>query len=558
MLRQICWIFTALVLTSCAGLRNDQQDALNTRTMLSGATLTPLQEAYDVRHYQLRLTVHPESEEIAGTLSVRLTALSSLEVVELDLDPRFALGAAFMGDEAIRVERADDKVRLHLPEALAADETVTVSLSYEGRPYVAENAPWDGGFVWSETDDGSPWIATAVQGRGCDLWWPCKDFHGDKPDEGVDLIVTVPTPLVAAMNGVLIQESHNEGKSTYHWRSPSPHTGYAVALNVGPYTLIEDTFESRDGSKLPISFYALPENAEKARELIATDAKPHLAFFEERVGPYPWRDEKVGFVETPHLGMEHQTINAYGWGYETNAYGFDWLLHHELAHEWFGNAMTHAMPEDVWLHEGYAMYMQPLYAEATLGEVGYQRYMNELYLKIENCAPTVVPGAAHIDAAIGNGDVYNKGAWMLHTLRWLVGEDALWRATRRLIYGTATPWDGYGELPGYRSTADFIALLSEEAGRDLGPIVSAYLYRAELPRLAVQEVEGEVRLTWENVGPHAFDVPVPVQVGGESLVVVMENGTGSFALPEAAEFKIDPEARILRDLPVLKPCDIKG
>ncbi|MEO1657849.1 MAG: M1 family metallopeptidase [Pseudomonadota bacterium] len=535
-----------------------QRTELHPQTRVSGGTLTELQQAYDVRHYRLELSVDPDAESIAGTLSVRLTALAELDVVELDLDPRFVLGPASHAGQAISAERDQNKVRLQLSAPLAPGETATVSLSYEGAPHVAENAPWDGGFVWSKAGDGQPWFATAVQGRGCDLWWPCKDHFGDKPDEGLDLIVTVPDPLVVAMNGVLIDEKRTDGLATYHWRTPSPHTGYAVALNAGPYTVIEDVFVSRDGSTLPIVFYALPENADKARTLIETDAKPHLAFFEDLVGPYPWREEKVGFVETPHLGMEHQTINAYGWGYKSDEHGFDWLLHHELSHEWFGNAMTHAAPEDVWLHEGYGMYMQPLYTEATLGAAAYRHHMYETYLRLENCNPAVVPDTPHVEAAIGNPDVYAKGAWMLHTLRWLVGEEVLWRATRRLVYGTAEPWDGYEKLPGYRSTEDFIAILSDEAGRDLGDIVRAYLYRAQLPKLEVGRADDEVRLAWEDTGPYRFEMPVPVVLDGQSLTVSMEGGSGVLAAPASAELEIDPDMLILRDLPIIKPCKNKS
>ncbi|MEM9286021.1 MAG: M1 family metallopeptidase [Pseudomonadota bacterium] len=556
MLRWIGRSFAVLLLTACASLGGKQAD-LHPKTLISGGTLTALQEAYDVRHYTLRLRVDPHRKHIAGTLAVRVEALSPLDVVELDLDPRFVLGPADHDGRPLTVERDANKVRLHLSEALAAGETATLSLSYRGQPYVAENAPWDGGFVWSETKDGHPWIATAVQGRGCDLWWPCKDHYGDKPDEGLDLIITVPEPLVVAMNGVLVDETHTDGEATYHWRSSSPHTGYAVALNIGPYTVIEDVFPSRDGSLIPIAFYALPENADKARALIETDAKPHLQFFEDLVGPYPWREEKVGFVETPHLGMEHQTINAYGWGYKKDEHGFDWLLHHELSHEWFGNAMTHANPEDMWLHEGYGMYMQPLYTEATLGEAAYRHHMYDLYLGLENCQPPVVPDTPHVEAAISNRDVYNKGAWTLHTLRWLVGDEALWRATRRLVYGTTEPWEGHDGFPGYRSTEDFIAILSEEAGRDLGGVIHTYLFQAELPVLSEELSNGKLTLVWEGAAD-GFDLPVPVVLDGQPVTVAMEDGRGQLAVPEGAAFDIDPNMLILRALPIGKSCKISG
>ncbi|MEO1043389.1 MAG: M1 family metallopeptidase [Pseudomonadota bacterium] len=538
-------VFVLWALAACASI-DDEQQALHPETRQSGGERTNLQDAYDVLHYELELAVDPVLERIDGSISIRFKALAALDTVELDLDPRFDLGAALHQARDIKAERDEDKVRLALGRSLKKGEVTTVTLAYGGVPYVAENPPWDGGFVWARTDSGAPWIATAVQGRGCDLWWPCKDYYGDKPDQGIDLIVTVPEPLVVAMNGVLVETIAGEGTTTYHWRSPSPHTGYAVALNVGPFAVIKDRFQSRDGTSLPIEFYALPENAENAQLLIESDAKPHLQFFEDLVGPYPWREEKVGFVETPHLGMEHQTINAYGQGYEPNVYGFDWLLHHELSHEWFGNAMTHARPEDIWLHEGYALYMQPLYTKETRGVSAFHQHMEETYQLIENQDPVVVPGAPHIDAAISNSDVYYKGAWTLHTLRWLVGDDVFWRATKRLVYGTAEPWNGFGPWPIYRSTGDFIAILSEEAGRDLSGIVGAYLYRAELPSLVVERGEGRLKLSWQNTGSYEFDLPVPVARNGELVIVSMDGGEGRLALEPGAKVVIDPEDQILR------------
>ncbi|MEM7741540.1 MAG: M1 family metallopeptidase [Pseudomonadota bacterium] len=552
------WQSLALVAMAACASTEGQQDALHPETLQSGGARTPLQQRYDVLHYELELEVDPNLERIDGTMAIRLKAIAPLQRVELDLDPRFDLGTAQQGIQAIDVERDEDKVRLLLKQPLAQGDVTTVSLSYGGEPYEAENPPWDGGFVWERTKNNEPWLATAVQGRGCDLWWPCKDYYGDKPDEGIDFIVTVPQPLVVAMNGVLIDQTTTAGLTTYHWRSPSPHTGYAIALNAGPFTLINDTFESRNGSSLPIAFYALPENSKKARMLIETDAKPHLRFFEDLVGPYPWREEKVGFVETPHLGMEHQTINAYGQGYKPNVYGFDWLMHHELAHEWFGNAMTHARPEDMWLHEGYALYMQPLYTRATRGEAAFRQHMEETYRQIENIDPVVVPGAPHIDAAISNSDVYYKGAWTLHTLRWLVGEDAFWRATRRLVYGTATPWQGFGPWPGYRSTADFTAILSEEAGQDLSGIIGAYLYLADLPSQLIERRDDELRLSWENTGPYAFHLPVPIAVTGRLVIVSMEGGEGRLKVGKDANVVIDPEAQILRRRSADKSIDYRS
>jgi len=163
---------------------------------------------------------------------------------------------------------------------------------------------------------------------------------------------------------------------TYHWHVSNPINVYNVALNIAPYRVIEDEMESVAGDVFPIQFYVLPEDYEKGLELFE-EIKDHLAFYEEYVGPYPFRSDKYGVAQTPHLGMEHQTIIAYGAGFDNTSMtrgtdlGFDALHHHELAHEWWGNLVTNADWSDMWLHEGFGSYMQPLYREYLLGAESY-------------------------------------------------------------------------------------------------------------------------------------------------------------------------------------------
>lgn len=529
---------------------------LHPQTMKSGGTLTDLQRAYDVRHYGLALDIDPEKQSIAGEMAVRFRAVADLETLELDLDPRLEATGATMAGAELGVERDEDKIRIALPAPMTAGETATVTVAYGGQPYVAERPPWRGGFVWSQTKAGHPWAATAVQGRGCDLWRPCKDHFADKPDEGVDLIVSVPAPLRVASNGVLVSEETKDGRTTAHWRSRHRYTGYAIALNVGPYKRIKDELASPDGRKTAIEFWALPENAKKARALIDTDAKPHLAFFEDLLGPYPWRDEKMAFVETPHLGMEHQTINAYGEGYKRGKHGFDGLLHHELAHEWFGNLITHTDAKDVWLHEGYASYMQALYAERLIGEMAYADIMYGKYLQLVNCDPVVQPEKKTVRAAISNGDVYTKGSWMLHTLRSVWGDDLFLRVTRRLLYGAPDPWVASAPIEArFRSTEDFIRILSDEAGEDMAWFVEAYLHDADLPTLEVRRTDEAAMFKWRLAKGRAFPMPVPATVNGEPVLVAMTDGVGRLELPAGAALRIDPKMKALRRLPVIGSCE---
>jgi aminopeptidase N len=216
-----------------------------------------------------------------------------------------------------------------------------------------------------------------VQGEGCDLFWPCKDHFADKADS-MEISLTVPKTVSAVTNGVLQSVINiNKYKHQFNWKLSVPASDYNIALNIDPFTRIQQSYTSVNGVSVPIEFWALNENTNKSKAMIKNDLLHQISFFEGLLGPYPWGDQKLSFVETPHLGMEHQTINAYGKKYLRDKNGFDWLLRHELAHEWFGNLITHEKLNDAWLHEGFGLYMQPIYSLFKFGEAAYTHTMYE-------------------------------------------------------------------------------------------------------------------------------------------------------------------------------------
>ena len=531
------------------------EDNIHPETAKTGKPMSPTQRAFDVKRYVLSIRVMPSTRLIEGTVDVDFEALDSIDAIELDLDPDLEIRSAMSGDASLSITRDEDSFTVALPERMNAGARATVSISYGGKPHVALAPPWHGGFVWSEVD-GTPWFATAVQTEGCDLWWPCKDTYADKPDEGVEVIISAPRGVKVASVGLLtgVEEGDND-YDTWHWTSRHPYAGYAIAINGGPYELVERNYTGVNGTTFPIQFWALPKNADKAARLIETDAVPDLEFFERMIGPYPWGDEKVGFVETPHLGMEHQTINGYGEQYKRGQHGFDQLLHHELAHEWFGNVMTHGRPEDSWLHEGYASYMSSVYAEETVGKMGYFDRMYGAYENNEHCLPVVNPEVADVGEAFDNRDIYTKGAWMLHTLRNYIGEDAFWAGTRRLIYDTAEPWSlSYPITSRYRTTEDFIRIMSEEAGQDVAWLVETYLRETGMPKLNTSRANRQLVLEWSVPGGRPFPMPVTVSVDGVETVVEISSEGGTLAVHDAARLIIDPDSKILRDLGIIGDC----
>ncbi|HTL13755.1 MAG TPA: M1 family metallopeptidase, partial [Thermomonas sp.] len=390
----------------------------------------------------------------------------------------------------------------------------------------------------------------AVEGEGCDLLWPCIDHPMGEPREVLQH-VTVPTPLVAAGNGIAEGMDERDGWRTYHWRARNPDT-YAIALNIGPYELLQADYRSRYGNVIPLRFWYLAGRRAKAEGLFAEFA-PMLDFFEEKIGPYPFAAEKMGVVETPYLGMEHQTINAYGNDYRKAEYGYDWLLQHEFAHEWFGNQLTNRDWDHMWLHEGFGTYMQPLYLQWLRGDMEYMATLMKERAAVVGKYP-VVSGRSMTeegvyDAGEGPGnDIYYKASLMLHTLRGLVGDDAFFRSIRELVYGTDAPRPG-GFQPRYADTGDYEAIVARLTGRDYGWFFDVYLRSAALPALEAVREGGMLDLRWKTEGDRPFPMPVQVRVGDRVVDVPMTGGRGRIPLPAGASFTLDPHSKVLRDLP---------
>ncbi|HEY8570682.1 M1 family metallopeptidase [Microbulbifer sp.] len=544
-------LFPLLGLTACQQLPPPLDPLIGD----TGQPLSDVAQRADVKAYDLNLEIFPDKKSIKGTGSTEFLLLKDSAQVELKLDSRFDIERVLVNGQASYFQRTDGILTIDLGKTFHQGEQVTVDVYYSGQPHIALNAPWAGGTVWQQTEDGKPWIATAVQGEGCDLFWPCKDHFGDKADS-MRIRLTVPKGLSAVTNGVLQEITPvGDDKLQFDWLLSVPASDYNIALNIGPFTKVEQTYTGINGTQVPIEFWALNENVEKAQQLIDNDLRQQIEFYERQLGPYPWGDQKLGFVETPHLGMEHQTINAYGKKYKRDEYGFDWLLQHELAHEWFGNLITHEKLNDAWLHEGFGLYMQPAYSLDHFGSAAYNYSMYKSYLGLMNCKPIVLDGDITSEQAF-NSDIYGKGGWILHTLRWLIGDKLFWQATRELLYGTAnTSSLTYPIASRYRNTQDFINIVNRLTDKDYNWLFDVYLKKAELPELVQQTQEQSMVLTWKTPENLRFPMPVPVSVNGHLKVYQPVNGKITVAASENDHVVIDPEMKVLRYLPIIGQCE---
>ena len=516
-------------------------------TMASGAERTKEQLALRFELADLALKIDPSVKRISGQASLQFLATEPVAHIILDLDKNLPIDAIKINGLILSKDaysNPEGKLTITLPKALAKSERVTVEIAYQGSPRIAVKAPWDGGFVWSKAPTGEPWVASAVQGEGCDLFWPCIDHPMGKP-ELMKIHMTVPAPLVVAGNGIAKGMEEKDGWRTYHWQTKMPST-YGIAVNVGPFAQLTGSYQSRFGNAIPLSMWHLPGNQAKAQDLFKEFA-PMLDFFESRIGPYPFGFEKMGVVETPHLGMEHQTVNAYGNDYLKSQYGYDWLLQHEFAHEWFGNQLTNKNWDDLWLHEAFGTYMQPLYMRYLRGEREYQSNLQEQRSKIVNQFP-IVAGRPMLEKEVSHGpgnDVYYKGSLMLHTLREMIGDEKFYKIVRLAVYGRNDPKPG-NFAPRYSDTKEFIQIVNQVTKHDLNWFFKVYLYQVKLPELIVQQDGARLKLQWKTQDNVDFPMPIEIRVNEKIQRVVMHKGRGEIVLPANAYFTIDPYSKVLR------------
>ncbi len=519
----------------------------------TGGPLLPEQAAYDVTHYDLALRVDPAARSIAGALTVHARIVSPTAWLVLDLVTNYAVESVTAVDRrgnsaaTLRFERRAGRLWIAFPLTRQPGDTARVRVAYGGKPPVARNPPWSGGFTWVTTN-GQPWIGVSCQGEGADLWWPCKDHPSDEPDT-MALHITVPQPLICAANGRLQRvEKHTDGTQTFHWFVSQPINNYGVSLNIAPYRTIEGRYRSVTGGRIPVTFWFLPEHYDEARVLY-TNFLRQVRFYEERLGPYPFRKDKIGVAQTPYLGMEHQTITAYGANFKDNAYGFDWLLFHEFGHEWWGNLVSCADWRDMWIHEGFESYMEALFAESLQGEAAYHKYVNSFRSRRANPL-AVAPRESKTGVEIYAAPVYSKGALILHTLRYVIGDQAFFTALRRMAYPDPKMERlTNGRQCRFATTDDFQHIAEQASGRKLGWFFELYLRQPGLPKLVTATNDHQLTLRWETPGQLPFPMPVEVHIAGGKHRVDMAGGSAQISIDPAKKLLIDPQRWILKEEP---------
>jgi aminopeptidase N len=513
----------------------------------SGGKSIPEEACYDVKFYDINLTIDPADEVIGGFVTMKAEAVSDFRKIIVDLDNIYNIES--VSDDSgkeLSFKHENGKIIIDFPSIIKKGNLFKIKTTYSGKPRIAVNPPWDDGFIWKKSAEGFPWASVTCQGGGADIWWPCKDFPSDEPDS-VSIHFTVPEKLVCISNGRFISTvKNNNNTETWNWFVSTPINNYCVTFYLGPYKSIEYDYTSTAGGKIPFTVWALPENFEKAKEH-SPQFVNHMRVMEELIGPYPFRSDKYSVVEAPHLGMEHQTAIAYGFGWKNHdKFPFDWLHHHEFSHEWWGNMVTCASWNDFWIHEGTGTYMQPLYLEKMFGHESYIGYLNSIK-RFSNKMP-VAPRDTLTAGESYNLDIYYKGAWIIHTLRYYLGDEIFFKVLRRWAYPSPEMEKvTNGKQCRFATTDEFLKIAENISGKKLDWFFEVYLRNAELPILNVTRESDKIILQWKTENNLPFNLPVEIKVGDKIQRVEMNDNKAEINLPKDSESKIDLNEWILMD-----------
>jgi aminopeptidase N len=500
-------------------------------TFTSGGKLKPEQAIMDIRHYTISLNVDVAHKSIDGFTVIDFILSDPTNVLLFNLIDSFRVKQVLINGRKQAFQYKDNEITLKLASALPPGK-VTAKVVYGGNPHVAIRPPWDDGFIWAKDSLGNPWIAITAEGVGGKLYFPSKDHPSDEPDEGVDMIITVPRGLVVAGPGLLQSVTSKKDKSTFHWKTNYTINNYSILFNIAKYKVVSRTYTTIKGNKVPLQFYVLEEHAGKAEH--------HLDVFERTIheqekyfGEYPWVKEKIAIAETPHLGMEHQTMNAYGNHFRYTKIGgedYDWLMHHEFGHEWWGNKMTAKDWADYWIHEGICSFGDALYTRELEGEKAYVKYFQHSSLGIKNEKPVILGKDVDEESAY-NDDIYSKGAFFMHTLCYVLGDSVFFPILKGFI---TDPRYTYNNLV---TTSDVEQYFSKSSGVDLKPLFHLYLYTTDKVGVHVRR-KGfntyQVRL--ENI-----DMALPIDIvtdSGTRRIILDKKGVD---IESTAAPQVDPD-----------------
>ncbi|WP_209390440.1 M1 family metallopeptidase [Chryseobacterium sp. RR2-3-20] len=482
---------------------------------------TEYRNFWDVKRYDLSIEPEFEKKSISGTnkISFKITKDISNPIFQIDLQQPLVVHAvqcSFPTSKAFK--REGDFIFISSNKDFKKGERFSIEISYSGEPIIAKNAPWDGGWIFTKDEKGNPWMSVADEGIGASVWLPVKDIWSDEPDEGMTMNIITKMGLVGVGNGRLIDKkvaignSIGDNRTVWTWEVKNTINPYSIIPSIGKYVNFKDTYDGEKG-KLDLDYWVIDYNLEKAKKQFQ-QVKPMLKSFEYWFGPYPFYEDSYKLVETPYLGMEHQSNIAYGNGYSNGYLGtdlsgtgvglnWDYIIIHESGHEWFANNITATDKADMWIHEAFTMYSEVLFTESFMDKKSADIYAQGLQKNIENDIPLIGKYGVNNE---GSSDIYNKGASLIHTIRQVINNDEKFRQILRGLNK-----DFYHKNVTTQQVEQYI---SEKSGIDFSTVFNQYLRTTNVPVLEYVQTGNKLKFRYTNT---VKGLKLPIRIDNQTI-----------------------------------------
>jgi aminopeptidase N len=476
-------------------------------------TITPERAWWNITHYLIDFTPNYDQRSLVGKVTLSFKVIQKNRIMQIDLQQPMQIDKIIWRQQSLVFRRDGNAYFVEFPKEIDVSNRIEqIEITYSGKPRVAIRPPWDGGWIWAKDKQGNAWMSVACQGLGASVWYPCKDHQSDEPDSAA-MRITVPKTLSAIGNGRLKQIVDNKnGTHTFSWVVTQPINSYNLVPYIGKYANWVEVFQGEKG-KLDCSYWVLDYNLEKAKSHFKV-VSPMMQCFEHWLGAYPFYEDSYKLVESPHLGMEHQSAVAYGNEYMMGYKGadlsgtgwglkWDFIIIHESGHEWFGNNISTNDIADMWVHEGFTAYTETIFTQCMYGKEAGNDYVTGTRRLIQNDIPII--GEYGVNKR-GSGDMYYKGANMLHTIRHIVNDDEKFRKILR----------GLSQLF-YHKTVDSKQVenyFSEQTGINLSKVFDQYLRTTQIPFFEYKVENGGIKYRWTNC-VKGFDMSIKVKINEE-------------------------------------------
>jgi aminopeptidase N len=494
---------------------------------------------WNVLKYDVYVTFNPIDKTLKGFNVIHYKVIESYAEMQLDLMKPLTLDSVLENGKRLTQREDGNAYFVRMNAGQKRDEVHKLVTYFHGVPIAAKLPPWDGGTVWATDKKGRPWITVACQGVGPSIWFPNKDHQYDEPDSAT-LTMVVPDTLVAISNGRLkLKTSSTTHLVAYKWGVSNPINNYNIIPYIGKYVNIHETITAEKGN-LDVDYWVLDYRVEDAMRHMQPNVQKTIKNLEYWFGPYPFYEDGFKMVETPHLGMEHQSAIAYGNEYQNGYRGrdlsgsgwglkWDFIVVHESAHEWFGNNITTKDVADMWVHEGFANYSETLFTESEFGKEAGSDYIVGSRKGIKNDIPII--GIYNVNKE-GSGDMYPKAGNMIHTIRHIMNDDEKFRQMLRGLNK-----DFYHQTVTGQQIEEYI---SAKAGRDLSKVFDQYLRTRNVPVFTFYVDKGKkptIHYKWENC-VDGFDMPLKLTIGGEDIWIEPTTEYKTLKLKSAVSGKI--------------------